>query len=253
MTSRAFSLPIFLHCLSIIISAVVTGLATVNFGVLSIWINSTAGFLTVAYHIIILIFKWRENRGTPGARHGLRPLFARLDVKMPTTPSPTYIPPPFDSEKLSPNRRPISTRVVIPDPANIPAAGNSNHIQFKAFYSLASLFVLIVLQIVTILGFGMTVQVSINGAGSLLPAERAKGMTFPWNMKIQKAQCTFMGIQILLGLVVLALCVRGRSEISSHENARREEIEYGLASSPSEVIFCSSARFSVFFSDGILE
>lgn len=76
----------------------------------------------------------------------------------------------------------------------------------------------------------MTVEVSVHGAKSLLPAERAKGMTLPWNMKIQKAQCAFLGVQMLLGLVVLAFCVKGRLEISRHEDEKREEMEYGFAS-----------------------
>lgn len=55
-------------------------------------------------------------------------------------------------------------------------------------------------------------------------------MTFPWNMKIQKAQCTFMGLQILVGLVLIVCCVMGRVEIERVEEERREEVEYGFAS-----------------------
>jgi hypothetical protein len=156
---------------------------------------------------------------------------------MPTTPSPTYVPPPYES--LFPNRRPIS---LLHTKSKRPVVDVSNGIPSGPFYSLMSLLIISLLEILTIVGFGMTVEVSINGALSILPAERAKGMTFPWNMKVQKAQCTFLGVLTLLGLAVIIFCVKGRSTISRIEDEKREEIEYGFASP--EV--CSLLRCSHF-------
>ncbi|KAF9445855.1 hypothetical protein P691DRAFT_674815 [Macrolepiota fuliginosa MF-IS2] len=190
------SLLYLLHFFSIMISSVVLGLATVNFGILSIWINATAGSLSLVYHIAILLLNYRRNRATPTS--------------------------PRDTTRI---HRP-TPRLVIPD-----ATKNSGClVPSGPFYCLASIFSIMVLTIITVVGFGMTVEVSIHGAKSLLPAERAKGMTFPWNMAIQKAQCTFLGVQLLLWLIVLILCMRGRSKISMVERERRDEIKYGFAS-----------------------
>ncbi|KAJ3562631.1 hypothetical protein NP233_g9456 [Leucocoprinus birnbaumii] len=219
-----------LHCLTAILATVVTGLATVNFGILSIWINGSAGVLTLLYHITILFLNWRSTRAQPTVRRGVT--FKKLilsDVKLPTHPSPTYTPPPYEAGKtLSPNRRPTTLPAIVTIPKLEEV--NKDGIPRGPFYTIASLFATIVLLIITAVGLFMTVQLTFNGAKFLLPAERASGMTFPWNIKVQKAQCTFLGVQTALALVVMVMCIRGRSVISSHENAKREEVEYGFAS-----------------------
>ncbi|KAF5362267.1 hypothetical protein D9756_002069 [Leucocoprinus leucothites] len=233
MSTRSFTSTTFLHCFSVIISAVVTGLATVNFGILSIWINGSAGVLTLLYHLAVLYLNWRRSRATPVTRHGVT--FKKLilsNVKMPITPSPTYSPPPYDPEKLTPNRRPSShSPVVITIPGMTKGQLNiDSTIPSGVFYSALSLFAIIVLTLITAVGLFMTVELTIHGAKFLLPTERAKGMTFPWNIKVQKAQCTFLAVLSLLNFVMLVLCVKGRSAISKHEDEKREEMEYGFAS-----------------------
>lgn len=232
MSTLSLTPTTFLHLASIVIGAVVLGLATVNFGVLSIWINSTAASFALVYHITILVLSWRRNRvisispkGTVPSMHPPKYSTFVPDAKLPTYPLPAYSPPPYDAEKLSPNRLP-SVHLVVPKQTN----DQGRPVPSGPFYTLSSFFSIAVSTIITIVGFGMTVEVSIHGAKSLLPAERAKGMTFPWNMKIQKAQCTFLGVQMLLSLIVLALCAKGRMEISRFEEEKREEIEYGFAS-----------------------
>ncbi|KXN90333.1 hypothetical protein AN958_04366 [Leucoagaricus sp. SymC.cos] len=232
MSTRFFTPVTLLHCASIIIGAVVLGLATVNFGVLSIWINATASSLTLFYHITILFLNWRQSRRAMHSVSQHKTLILPKchdkilsDIKMPTAPSPTYAPPPYDVEKLSPNRRPIS-RLAIPGMGTT----KGSEIPYKPFYSLASFLFIILCTIITVIGFGMTVELSIHGAKFLLPAERAKGMTFPWNIKVQKAQCTFLGVLTLLSLTVLVACAVGRAEISRAEDEKREEAEYGFAS-----------------------
>lgn len=253
------------HFFSIIIACVVQGLAVVNFGVLSIWVNSTAASLALIYHVTILILNRRRRRTTISnspvniTKNTQSNNFPR-DLKLPGLyPSTTYAPqppplslPPYGSEKPEPNRRPV-TIIVVPPPA-----GNNNNNNTVtesptddnntskspppsgAFYTLTSLSSLIGITIITMMGFGMTVEVSIHGSKSLLPAERAKGMTFPWNMKIQKAQCTFLGVQLLLCLIAVLLCKWGRDEVERVEEEEREEREYyGFES--------SSPRVSVFF------
>jgi len=151
------------------------------------------------------------------------------DVKMPTIPSPAYSPPSYDSEKLVPNRRFSSQTVTVLRPSQGYLA-QLEKIPTDAFHSVVSLVVIVILTILTVIGLGMTVELTNNGATFLLPGERAKGMTFPWNLKVQKAQCTFLGVLLFLDLVMLVVCVKGRSAIARLENERREEIEYGFAS-----------------------
>jgi len=223
----------FFHFLSIIIACVVQGLAIVNFGILSIWVNSIAASSALIYHIIILFLNWRRNRVTsptslidnaPSEKLMRRDSFPP-DLKIPAYPSPAYSPPPYEPGKFVPNRRP-STSIVIPSSAK----SFSKLIPSGPFYTLFSFCSIIGIMIITLMGFGTTVEVSLHGSKSLLPAERAKGMTFPWNMKIQKAQCTFLGVQLLLCFIVLFLCAKGRDEISRIEDEKREEAEYGFGS-----------------------
>lgn len=230
MSTRSFTSVTFLSCVSATISAVVAGLATVNFGILSIWVNGSTGVLTLLYHLTTLILTWRKNRTTSIPSHNVKIKELMLpDVKMPAVPSPAYSPPSYDSEKLVPNRRVSSQTVTILRPSQGYLA-QLEKIPTDAFYSIVSLVVIIILTILAVIGLGMTVELTNNGAAFLLPGERAKGMTFPWNLNVQKAQCTFLSVLLILDLIVLVACVKGRSEISRLENERREEIEYGFAS-----------------------
>jgi len=237
-TARFFTPITFISCLSITISAVVAGLATVNFGILSIWVNGSVGVLTLLYHLTALILTWRRNRATSTPSHDAKVKKLMLpDVKMPAIPSPAYSPPSYDSEKLVPNRRFSSQTVTVLRPSQNYLA-QLEKIPTGAFYSIVSLVVIIILTILTVIGLGMTVELTNNGATFLLPAERAKGMTFPWNLNVQKAQCSFLGVLLFLDLVMLVVCVNGRNTITRLENERREEIEYGFASPDVSYIYC---------------
>ncbi len=91
MSTRSFTSVTFLSCVSATISAVVASLATVNFGILSIWVNGSTGVLTLLYHLTTLILTWRKNRTTSIPSHNVKIKKLMLpDVKMPAVPSPAY-------------------------------------------------------------------------------------------------------------------------------------------------------------------
>lgn len=64
-----------------------------------------------------------------------------------------------------------------------------------------------------------------------MPQEREKGMTFPWNIKVQIAQTALVGVETLVLLTALAISAIGRMRIADKKEDSLEEIEYGLRSS----------------------
>jgi len=90
--------------------------------------------------------------------------------------------------------------------------------------------ILMLLCVLNLMAFGMIAQITVEGPESLLPAERAPNMTPTWNLPIQIAQSSLLGVQSLLLAVLASVAVVGRIRFMSAEKDAREAKECGLES-----------------------
>jgi len=178
--------------------------SALNFGLLCIWFNAGSAFGALTFYSTLLILICR--RRIPGI-----------------IPSASLTRSESNSKGASASRlRPLVITSTLPSPKASSVA-----------YSGISLMILTFLWTLNTLALVITLDVSIGGAKSILPSERAKGMTRPWNINVQITQCSLLGVQTLLMGVVLALCSIGRSRIREEENGQREMMEYGFEPSVS--------------------
>lgn len=88
------------------------------------------------------------------------------------------------------------------------------------------------LNIIYLVAFGLMLDITIKGgAKSTLPGERAKGVTYPWNIKVQIAQTALIGVEALTLAVALVTCLIGRARIGQLQDEEQENGDYGLKSS----------------------
>lgn len=200
--SRHASLPPFIipfSVLSMVLSAGVLGLSIVNFGLLSRWYNAAAAILAILFHAVLIYRIRRHPRYVPP-----------MVVVIPIGSSPHTAPSPMN-EKQSHQDIVHST----PD--------------FHAVHHMGTLLSLTFLNIIYLVAFGLMMDITIRGGKkSTLPAERAEGMTFPWDIRIQIAQTALVGVEALTLGIILATSLIGRARIAQPQDEEQENVEFGL-------------------------
>ncbi|KAF6760675.1 hypothetical protein DFP72DRAFT_959362 [Ephemerocybe angulata] len=187
--------------LSMVLSAAVFGLSVVNFGLLSRWYNASVSILTIALHALLLFLMWRRSR-----------------TSAESSAAPIALKSPVISEKMEHESQSESKR-----PSDLP--------QFHIVHHMTTLLCFTFLTIIYLVAFGIMMDVTIRGGkNSTLPSEREKGMTYPWNIKVQVAQTALVGLEAATMLAILGSCVISRAKIAAIHDEHREDIEYGLES-----------------------
>jgi hypothetical protein len=92
--------------------------------------------------------------------------------------------------------------------------------------SLVNLIATTFLCIITTIAFSIMVDITTRGAiKSTLPAERIG--SHKWNIKVQIAQTTVLGTEVVTLFAVLAICALGRFRFCEAKEKREAELEYG--------------------------
>jgi len=82
------------------------------------------------------------------------------------------------------------------------------------------------LCIITALAFSIMVDITTRGPKrSTLPAERIG--SHKWNMKVQIAQTTVLGTELVTLMAALVFCVMGLKRFYDEKERREAELEYG--------------------------
>jgi len=179
---------IILTIISFSVAIPMIALSIVNYGMLSIWLNSTVAVLTILYHLVfltvVLIYRRRfSSADTPLVDHHV--IEESFDDSLDAIPSK---PPSIAFNKWS-------------------------------------LTVLTFLLLANLIAFGIMVDVTVLGAErSTLPAERLG--SHKWDIKIQKAQTTVLGFQVLALGILLGISAWGRRCIVVEEESKSHEVQY---------------------------
>ncbi|TEB28855.1 hypothetical protein FA13DRAFT_1735363 [Coprinellus micaceus] len=197
------SLPPFMIPLCVLVmllSAGVFGLSIVNFGLLSRWYNAGAAILAFLFGSILIYLIRRHPKFVPP-----------MVIVLPMSPFPTEKTPKVDrSDQESVHSTP----------------------DFHVIHHMATLMCLTFLNIIYLVAFGLMLDITIKGgAKSTLPRERAKGVTYPWNIKVQIAQTALIGVEALTLAGALVTCLIGRARIGQLQDEEQENSDYGLKSS----------------------
>ena len=183
---------IFFTIISLLVSIPMIALSIVNFGMLSIWLNSTLAVLVLLYHLVFLIVVFIYRRRFPSASadaSGVNQGDKAAEYK------------DFDGLDNMPSKPPS--------------------IAFNKWSIMALTF----LFIVNMIAFGIMVNVTTLGpALSTLPTERLGSHS--WNIKIQKAQTIVLGCQLLTIGTLLGISFWGWRRIILDEENRSEECQY---------------------------
>lgn len=202
--SRYIPLPaplLVLTLISLITCIPLVVLSTLNYGVLSLWLNASVAGLAFVFHITIIYLSWRRRTGgfyassssPPPSRSG------SLTAKVPFTLTlPTIL---VAKHHVEPTRPSVA-------------------------YSVPSLICLAILCTISTIAFGSTVSLTLHGVQSLLPAERVSIQ--PWNKKVQIAQSVVIGTQSLLLGIIFLICFLGKRKVHKGRRERKEEVIYGL-------------------------
>jgi len=92
--------------------------------------------------------------------------------------------------------------------------------------SLLNVIATTFLCIITTIAFSIMVDITTRGAiRGTLPAERVG--SHKWNIKVQIAQTTVLGTELVTLLAVLAICALGRFRFAEAKEKREAELEYG--------------------------
>lgn len=95
-------------------------------------------------------------------------------------------------------------------------------------FHMGNIAPLIFLIIINAVAFGIMVDITTRGAlKSTLPAERIG--SHKWNIKVQIAQTTVLGVELLTQLITLTVCALGWLRLREEEEMAQEEFEYGSA------------------------
>lgn len=183
---------IILTVISIVITIPIIVLSVVNYGMLSIWLNSTVAVLVLLYHtmFLVVILIYRKSFSSASVDIALKQRTGGAD----------------DDESSEHFDKPSSK------PPSI-AFSNWN-IAALVFLFAANLIAFSTMTNVTTLG-------SVLGT---LPAERLG--SHKWNIKIQMAQTIIHGCQLLIIGILLLISAWGRRCIILEEENRLQEAQY---------------------------
>jgi len=166
-------------------------LSVVNFGMLSIWLNSTVAILDIIYHLvfIIVVIVYRKSFTSANTL-----LFEQHDEALGYES--------FDDLDKMPLSKPPSIA-----------------------YNNLSLIALVFLLVANTIAFCIMVDVTTLGAmRSTLPAERVG--SHQWNIKIQMAQTAVLGSQVLALGALVGISAWGRRRIILEEESKSGEIQF---------------------------
>ena len=183
---------IILTITSLLIAIPMIALSVVNFGMLSIWLNSTVAVLILLYHLVFLIvvFVYRKRFSPASTDKSVVVLFSK----------PTEDEMIAEWEKMPSKPRSIA-------------------------FNKWSILALVFLFIANMIAFSIMVDVTTLGAmRGTLPAERLD--SHKWNIKIEIAQTTVLGCQLLTIGTLLAISAWGWRCIILDEENRSEEFHY---------------------------
>jgi len=178
---------IILTIISFLIAIPMIALSVVNFGMLSIWLNSTVAILVILYHLafLIVVLVYRKN-------------FSSTDIVVVEQ----------------------HTEEIFHDLDEIPFSKPPS-----IAYNKWSLVALVFLLVTNIIAFSIMVDVTtLGGMRGTLPAERLG--SHKWNIKIQKAQTVVLGCQVLVIGAILGISAWGRRRIIMEEESKSGEIQY---------------------------
>jgi hypothetical protein len=180
---------IILTIISFSVAIPMIALSVVNYGMLSIWLNSTIAVLTICYHLVFLIVVLIYRRRFSSAD-------ALIEHHEEEDESES-----FDDVYQMPSEPPS--------------------IAFNKW----SIVVLTFLFLANLIAFCIMVDITALGAErSTLPAERLG--SHKWNIKVQKAQTTVLGCQALSLGILLAISAWGRRCIVVEEESKSHHVEY---------------------------
>jgi hypothetical protein len=189
--SKVSAPPVSVIILTVFSSSVaipMIALSVVNYGMLSIWLNSTVAALTLLYHLVFLtvVLVYRRRFSSADApiveEHDETGDDSFYDYKMPMKPP-------------------------------------------SIAFNMWSLIVLIFLFLANLIAFCIMVDITVLGAmRGTLPAERLG--SHRWNIKIQMAQTTVLGFQALSLAILLGISAWGRRCIIVEEESKCHEVQY---------------------------
>jgi len=179
---------IILTIISLLIAIPMIALSVVNFGMLSIWLNSTVVILVLVYHLVFLTVILIHRKSFSSAN---TPIFEQTD-KVAEDEGLDYL-------DEMPCSKPPS-------------------IAFNKWNLVALIFLLIA----NLIAFSVMVNVTTLGAmRGTLPAERLG--SHEWNIKIQVAQTAVLGCQLLTIGTLLGITAWGQRRIVLEEEDRSQE------------------------------
>ena len=185
-----------LTIISLFITIPMIALSVVNFGMLSIWLNSTVAILIFIYHFgfLVVVFIYRKHFSTT---------------------ADTIIIEQQDS-------------VVVDDDSWVDLDQMHHHPPSKPpsiAFTNKSIMALIFLFVANTIAFCVMADVTTLGVQrGTLPAERLG--SHPWNINIQMAQTAVLGCQLLTIGALLGITFCGRRRIVLEEENRSQEVRY---------------------------
>jgi len=185
---------IILTITSLLIAIPMIALSVVNFGMLSIWLNSTVAVLILLYHSVFLIVVSVYRKRFSSA----------------STDKSVFV--LFDSDPTLEDEIIAEWEKMPPEPRSIA-------------FNKWSIMALVFLFIANMIAFTIMVDVTTLGAmRGTLPAERLD--SYQWNIIIQIAQTVVLGCQLLTIGTLLAISAWGWRCIIVDEENRSEELRY---------------------------
>ena len=185
-----------LTIISLFITIPMIALSVVNFGMLSIWLNSTVAILIFIYHFgfLVVVFIYRKR------------FSSTVD---------TIIIEQQDSAEVVVDNDSWVELDQTPSPSKPPSIAFTNK----------SIMALIFLFVANTIAFCVMADVTTLGVQrGTLPAERLG--SHPWNINIQMAQTAVLGCQLLTIGALLGITFCGRRRIILEEESRSQEVRY---------------------------
>lgn len=126
-------------------------------------------------------------------------------------------------------KRFLPKKVAIDDADSVYSQAHSADAEPPVAYGTPNIAGLIFLAILNALAFSVMVDITTRGAkASTLPAERVG--SHPWNIKIEVAQTSVLGVELLVLGTILALCTLGSQKFTEEKERREAEVECGMIS-----------------------
>ncbi|KAF9558908.1 hypothetical protein CPC08DRAFT_709255 [Agrocybe pediades] len=95
-------------------------------------------------------------------------------------------------------------------------------------FHMGNIAFIIFLCVINAVAFAIMVDITSQGAlRSTLPIERIG--SHKWNIKVQIAQTTVLGVSFLIQVITLTICSMGWRRLKEEEENAKEEYEYGSA------------------------